>query len=75
VGQSSAPFQTSQGWTIIQVLEHDDAHPITDDQRQLLSKRAFDTWVDGQHNSSANVNENLTASAHDWALRHIGVRP
>jgi peptidyl-prolyl cis-trans isomerase C len=54
VGEYSAVIQTSVGWSIIKVLEHDANHPLSPDAYLAMQQLALKDWV-SQQRAAANV--------------------
>jgi parvulin-like peptidyl-prolyl isomerase len=75
VGQSTQPFESADGWHILQIIERDPSHPVTEAQRQTLALRGFENWVGDQRDDNPSVKQKLTSDGRSWVLRHVGVRP
>lgn len=43
---SQKPVQTSYGYHVIQVVAHEDAHPLTSDQYDTVVKQKLQEWID-----------------------------
>jgi peptidyl-prolyl cis-trans isomerase C len=54
VGQVSDVIQTSVGYDIIKVLEHDPQHPLSPDAYLVMQEQALKAWLAGQR-AQANV--------------------
>jgi hypothetical protein len=44
----SEVFQTAAGWHVLQVIEHDTQHPLTDEMKDAIREQAFDGWLRGE---------------------------
>jgi len=51
-GQVSAPVQSSFGWHVITVFEHEQDRPLTLEMVQSLKVRAFNDWIQQQRDAS-----------------------
>jgi parvulin-like peptidyl-prolyl isomerase len=61
-GQTSGAVQSALGFHVIQTLEFDPARPVEEDQRDLMVRRAIETWRLGLR-SGANVEQLITLSS------------
>jgi parvulin-like peptidyl-prolyl isomerase len=53
-GGLSDVFQSSLGWHVLQVVEHNPQRPLTDEQKQALRQKAFEDWLNAER-ARANV--------------------
>jgi len=51
-GEVSAPVQSSFGWHVIKVFEHEDDRPLTLEMMQSLKSRAYSDWIQARRNES-----------------------
>ncbi|MDQ6671852.1 MAG: peptidylprolyl isomerase [Chloroflexota bacterium] len=73
-GQLSEVIQTSRGFGLIQLLEHDPARTLPADQLATARQKAFTDWLTTRR-SSQDVKLQLTQPVRDWILARIGIRP
>jgi len=68
-GNTSQPFNTVEGYTLIKVTEVEDSRPIDDQHRQLLGTRAFDDWFTQAR--LTGIREYLDGDMITWAIDQI----
>jgi parvulin-like peptidyl-prolyl isomerase len=74
IGEIGQPVESPNGTHIIQVLERDDAHPLTSEQVDGKSSQGYQAWYAGVRNGE-NVKNSLTPEGRAWVLRQVGPRP
>ena len=73
-GQTTTDLvQDTDGYHIIQMLEHDPARSVPTDQLATQRTKAFDTWLSTRR--TQDVKLSFSPSEKDWVLSRIGVRP
>jgi parvulin-like peptidyl-prolyl isomerase len=72
-GQTSDVIQDTDGFHVIQMLEHDAARAIPADQLTSVRQKAFSDWLSTHR--SQDVKLSFSQSEKDWVLGRIGVRP
>lgn len=73
IGEIGEPIQSPNGFHIVQVLEKDPEHPLTENQIDGRANQAYQAWYAGLKGSS-DVQNQLTPERRAWILRQIGTR-
>jgi len=68
IGDIGQPVQSPNGTHIIQVLERDPNHPLTDEQVTSKSAQAYQTWYNGVRNGE-DIKREMTPDGRAWLLR------
>jgi parvulin-like peptidyl-prolyl isomerase len=74
IGEVGQPIQGSTGSEIIQVLERDPAHPLTQEQIEGKAAQAYQAWYSDARGGD-NVQNDLSPDERSWILRQLGARP
>jgi foldase protein PrsA len=56
LNQVSDPIKSAPGWDLIQVLERDENHPLTDDQKTEKRNQLFKDWLEKRKDDDFNNN-------------------
>ena len=73
IGEIGEPVQSPNGLHIIQVLEHDSDHPLTQEQIDQRTSQAYQIWYAGLRGSS-DIQNQLTPERRAWILRQLATR-
>ena len=73
IGEIGEPVESPNGFHIIQVLERDAEHPLSEEQIQQRANQAYQGWYAGVKGASGVENQ-LTPERRAWLLRQLGQR-
>jgi len=73
IGEIGQPVQSPNGFHIIQVLERDPNHPLTQDQIDQKSSKAYQDWYSSAQTGDG-VKKQLSPEGRAWVLRQVGSR-
>ena len=74
VGQISDPVKTTYGYHVIQVLEKDPNHPLSEQELKAKRDAAITNWLD-QAAIAPGVTRSLTDAQKNWVYRQIKWSP
>ena len=75
VGEIGEPVESSNGFHIVQVLERDADHPLSEEQIEQRAAQAYQAWYAGIK-GSPEIQNQLTPERRAWILRQLqGRRP
>jgi parvulin-like peptidyl-prolyl isomerase len=74
IGEIGQPVESPNGTHIIQVLERDDAHPLSQEQLDGKASQGYQAWYSGVRNGES-VKNTLTPEGRAWILRQVGRAP
>jgi hypothetical protein len=64
-------YPTQSGATIYQVIEGDEAHEITDEQKTSLATDAFNEWIDGKRAAADITNDMDTSTGNADKIKYV----
>lgn len=73
IGEIGQPVQSPNGIHIIQVLEHDPNHPLTQEQIDQKASKAYQDWYTAAR-AGDGVTSSLSPEQRAWILRQLGPR-
>lgn len=73
IGELGEPVESPNGTHIVQVLERDAAHPLSQEQIDQRATQAYQAWYAGIKGSS-EVENQLTPDRRAWIVRQLGPR-